>query len=440
MPSGVRYARSGDVHIAYRVMGDGPLDVVFVPGFVSNVEWYSEQPGFCAMAERFSTFCRYILWDKRGTGLSDPVDGVPTLDDRADDLEAVMNAVGSTRAALLGVSEGGPMALLFAATRPERVSALVLYGTTPRFVVAADWAYGWSQEEIDRFCTEAENRWGEGPLLDLFAPSLAHDQAVQEVWARFQRASASPAMARSVLEAMGAIDCREILRSIQAPTLILHRTGDRVCSVGAARYMADEIPGAVYLEFPGEDHTISLAGSERILDEIEHFLTGVRRTPGPDRVLATVLFTDVVDSTGHAARLGDRGWRRLLEHHHSTVRQELERYGGREVKTLGDGFLATFVGPSRAIAAACAIRDDIHRLGVELRAGLHTGECEVMGDDVAGVAVHTAARVAALARPGEVLVSSTVKDLVAGSGLEFADRGSHDLKGVPGPWRLFTVS
>jgi class 3 adenylate cyclase len=247
-------------------------------------------------------------------------------------------------------------------------------------------------------------------------------------------------MARSVLEAMGAIDCREILRTIQAPTLILHRTGDRVCSVGAARYMADEIPGAAYLEFPGEDHTISMAGSERILDEIEHFLTGVRRTPEPDRVLATVLFTDLVDSTGHAARLGDRAWRQLLERHHSTVRQELERYGGREVKTLGDGFLATFVGPSRAIAAACSIRDDIGRLGVELRAGLHTGECEVMGDDVAGVAVHTAARVAALARPGEVLVSSTVKDLVAGSGLQFTDRGSHDLKGVPGLWRLFTVS
>ncbi len=285
-----------------------------------------------------------------------------------------------------------------------------------------------------------ETDWAQGALFDLFAPSLAGDEAAREAWGRLLRACASPAMARAVLEAVAGIDCRDILKAIRVPTLVQHRTGDRVCHVGGARHLAEKIPGAVLLEYPGDDHIISLGDSAPVFDDIEQFLTGARPAPNLERILATVLFTDVVESTAHAARMGDRSWRQFLESHHAVVRQQLDRFGGREVKTLGDGFLATFPGPSRAIAAACAIRDGVGRLGIDIRAGLHTGECEVMGDDVAGVAVHTAARVAGLAAPREVLVSSTVKDLVAGSGLEFADRGSHELKGVPGTWRLFKVT
>ncbi|MGH9039298.1 MAG: adenylate/guanylate cyclase domain-containing protein [Acidimicrobiia bacterium] len=440
MPSTVRYARSGDVHIAYGVVGDGPFDVVFVPGFVSNVEWYMEHPMLRQLADRFASFCRFILWDKRGTGMSDPVTQVPTLDDRADDLAAVMDAVGSPKAALFGVSEGGPMAILYAASRPERVSALALYGTTPKFVTAPEWPWGWSPEGFQGLIDEVEAAWAEGALLDFFAPSLAANEAAREAWGRLLRSCASPAMARAVLQAAAGIDCRHILEAVRVPTLVQHRTGDRVCHVEAARRLAEAIPGAVFIEYPGDDHIISLGDSGPVFDDVEQFLTGARPAPNLERVLATVLFTDLVESTAHATRMGDLAWRRFLESHHSVVRHELDRFGGREVKTLGDGFLATFAGPSRAIAAACAIRDGVGRLGVDIRAGVHTGECEVMGDDVAGVAVHTAARVAGLAAPREVLVSSTVKDLVAGSGLSFADRGSHQLKGVPGPWRLFTVS
>jgi class 3 adenylate cyclase len=437
----VRYAKSSGGHIAYQVVGDGPFDVVFIPGFVSNVELYAEHPVLGTTAKRIAAFSRFIVWDKRGTGLSDPVAGVPSLDDRVDDLEAVLRAAGSSQTALFGVSEGGPMALLYAATRPQQVSALVLYGSTPKFATGPDWAYGWGPEQRQLVLAEIDDHWGEGrTLLDLFAPSVAAEPAVQELWGRFQRASASPAMARAVIEAVAAIDCRPILSAITVPTLVVHRTGDRACHVEAGRYLAQHIPGAVLVELPGDDHVLSLGDVDAVLDAIEEFLTGVRRMPDPDRVLATVLFTDVVESTRHAARVGDQAWRQLLERHHAAVRQELARFGGREVKTLGDGFLATFPGPSRAIVAACAIRDQVRDLGVEVRAGLHTGECEVMGDDVAGVAVHTAARVAALAGANEILVSSTVKDLVAGSGLRFADRGHHELKGVPGTWSLFSVA
>jgi pimeloyl-ACP methyl ester carboxylesterase len=434
-----RYARNGDVHIAYQVVGEGPLDVVLIPGFISNVEFWWETPAWPKLFERLSAFARLILWDKRGTGLSDPVDRVPTLDDRAEDLEAVLEAAGVERAAIFGMSEGGSLAMLYAATRPERVSSLVLYGTTPRFMSAPDWPWGWTTEQLDSFLAELEESWGEGALLEKFAPSLAHDPMARELFGDFQRRGASPAMARAVMEAARDLDCRDVLAAIRVPTLVLHRTGDLLVDVEASRRCAQLIAGATFKEFPGPDHMLTLGDPGPVLDEIEHFLTGTRRPPPSDRILATVLFTDIVGSTTHAAGLGDRAWRELLERHHELIRRELERFGGREVKTLGDGFLATFVAPSRAITAACAIRDGVRSLGLEARAGLHTGECEVMGEDVAGVAVHTAARVAGLAAADEVWVSSTVRDLVAGSGLEFLDRDTHELKGVPGIWRLFSV-
>ena len=434
-----RYAKSGAVSIAYQVFGEGPRDVVFVPGFVSNVEFYWEVPGLARIFERLASFSRVVLWDKRGTGLSDPVDHVPTLDERVDDLVAVMNTVGSERPAFFGVSEGGPMSLLFAASHPERTAALVLYGSSPKFSSSPDWDWGWTADEITEILDVIERDWGDAALLSRFGPSLTDNEAVQHAWGRYQRAGASPAMARAVLDAVTKLDCREVLSAISAPTLILHPTGDRVASVMAARYMAERIPGAQMVEFPSDDHMLLMLDPDAIVDEIEQFLTGVRHEPESNRILATVMFTDIVGSTVRAAELGDRRWRDLLATHHAAVRRELKRFDGREVKTTGDGFLVTFAAPSRAIACACAVRDAVHQYGIDVRVGLHTGECEIMGDDIGGLAVHTAARVAADADPGEVLVSSTVKDLVAGARISFVDRGTHQLKGVPGEWRLFAV-
>jgi pimeloyl-ACP methyl ester carboxylesterase len=435
-----RYAKSGDVSIAYQVVGEGPSDVVFIPGYVSNVEFFWELPSMARVFERLASFARVILWDKRGTGLSDPVDHVPTLDQRADDMMAVMGAAGCERASFFGVSEGGPMGLLFAAAHPERTTALVLYGASPKFSSAPDWEWGWSPEEITSRFDEMERNWGEGALLSLFAPSQAESEAVRHAWGQFQRTGASPSMGRTVYQALCDIDCREILSAITVPTLILHVTGDRVAHVNAARYMAQRIPGAQMVEFPGDDHILLMLEPDPIVDEIEQFLTGVRHEAHSNRVLATVMFTDIVGSTVRAAELGDHRWRDLLATHDAAVRRELRRFEGREVKTTGDGFLATFSAPSRAIACACAVRDAVRQVGIDVKVGLHTGECEIMGDDVGGVAVHTGARVAALAGSGEVLVSSTVKDLVAGSRIEFIDRGAHELKGVPGEWRLFAVT
>jgi class 3 adenylate cyclase len=435
-----RYARSGDVSIAYQVFGEGSLDLVFIPGFVSNVDHYWELPGPSRIFERLASFSRVILWDKRGTGRSDPVDRVPTLDERTDDLMAVMEAVGCERAALWGVSEGGPMGLLFAAAHPERASALVLYGASPRFSAAPGWEWGWSSDEIRQRLDEIEHDWGEGALLSLFAPSYASSEPARLAWGGYQRNGASPRMARAVYQALCEIDCRDILPAVQVPMLILHVTGERVAHVEAARYMAQRIPGARMVAFPGQDHLALMFDPDPIVDEIEQFLTGVRHDEQPDRVLATVMFTDIVESTARATELGDHRWRDLLASHDAAVRQQLERFGGREVKATGDGFLATFAAPSRAISCACAVRDAVRPLGIDVRVGLHTGECETRGADVAGVAVHTGARVASLASAGEVLVSSTVKDLVAGSRIKFVDRGTHALRGVPGEWRLFAVS
>ena len=435
-----QYARSGDAHIAYQVFGEGEIDLVFVPGFVSNIEHYWEMPGVPAILNRLGSFARVVMFDKRGTGLSDPVSGVPPLELRMDDMQAVMDAAGLERAALFGISEGGPASVLFAATYPERTNGLVLYGSTPRFRTDDDISWGATDDVIERVLSEASARWGDGALLAAFAPSAAADPGMQEVWSRFQRAGASPGMGRAVLAALFEIDVRDVLPTIGVPTLILHRTGDLIAPVEGARLMAEKIPNARYLEFEGDDHVPFTGDFNPVLDEMEEFLTGTRRPRQLDRVLATVMFTDIVDSTRRAAAAGDRGWRELIGRHDELTRRQLERFRGREVKTLGDGFLATFDGPARAIECACAIRDGVHPLGLEVRAGLHTGECELAGDDVRGMAVNIGARIGSLAQPNEVLVSGTVKDLVVGADLEFADRGEHELKGVPGTWRLFSAS
>ena len=435
-----RYALSGDAHIAYQVFGEGDLDLVFVPGFVSNIEHYWEMPRVPDLLERLGSFARVVIFDKRGTGLSDPVAGPPPLEQRMDDMQAVMDAVGVERAALFGVSEGGPASLLFAATYPDRTSALVLYGSTPRFRTDSDIQWGATDEQVELMLAETSRTWGDGALLNLFAPAAAKDPGMQEAWGRFQRASASPAMARAVVSALFDIDVRHILPTIGVPTLILHRKGDLVAPVEGARLMAESIPNARLVEFEGTDHVPFTGDFDPVLDEMEEFLTGTRQARPLDRVLATVMFTDIVDSTRRAADAGDRRWRELIERHDELTRRQLGRFRGQEVKTLGDGFLATFDGPARAIECACAIRDGVGAHGLEVRAGLHTGECELFGDDVRGMAVNIGARVGALANANEVLVSSTVKDLVVGAELQFTERGEHELKGVPGKWRLYAAA
>jgi pimeloyl-ACP methyl ester carboxylesterase len=441
VPPETRYARSGDVNIAYQVVGDGPRDLVFVPGWVSHIEYMWEEPGFAAFLRRLASFSRLILFDKRGTGLSDRVPNteLPTLEQRMDDVRAVMDAVGSERAALMGISEGGPMCLLFGATYPDRTTALIMIGSYARRIWAPDQPWAAREEQYEAFVDDVQRNWG-GPVgLAIRAPSRMDDAAFTRWWATYLRMSASPGAAEALTRMNGPIDVRHVLPVVQVPTLILHRSGDRSLPVDGARYMAEHIPGASYVELEGDDHLPFVGDQDSILDEVEQFLTGVRHGPEPDRVLATILFTDIVGSTERVAELGDRRWRELLEAHHAAVRRELERFRGREVDTAGDGFLATFDGPARAIRCAIAIREGVSALGLEVRAGLHTGECELHGESVAGIAVHVGARVAALAGPSEVLVSGTVKDLVAGSGIEFDDRGVHELKGVPGEWRVHAV-
>jgi pimeloyl-ACP methyl ester carboxylesterase len=436
-----RYARSGDVSIAYQVVGEGPLDLIFVSGWVSHLDAFWGEPSFARFLRRLASFSRLILFDKRGTGLSDrvPVAELPTLEERIDDVRAVLDAVGVERAALLGHSEGGPMCLLYAATFPERTAALVLIGTYARRLVADDYPFGATPEQYEAFLDEIETGWG-GPVgLAVRAPSMEHDDRFRAWWSEYLRSSASPGAALALTRMNGEIDVRAVLGTIGVPTLVVHRSGDRSLPVEGARYLAERIRGARLVELPGVDHLPFVGDQNAILDEIEEFLTGVRRGTEIDRVLATVLFTDIVGSTERAIQLGDREWRDLLEGHHLLVRRELERWRGTEVATAGDGFLATFDGPARAIHCACAIRDSVRSLGLEIRAGLHTGECEIHGTTVAGIAVHIGARVSGLAGPGEVLVSSTVRDLVAGSGIEFEARGEHELKGVPEQWRIYSV-
>jgi pimeloyl-ACP methyl ester carboxylesterase len=434
-----RYAKSGDVHIAYQVVGQGDLDLLLVPGWVSHLESAWEHPALARFLKRLASFVRLILIDRRGTGLSDRIAEVPSLEERMDDVRAVMDAAGSEQAALFGVSEGGPMCIMFAATYPQRTTSLVLFGTAARIMRSPDYPIGIPADAFDEFAEKIAAEWGTGVSIDIFAPSVAHDGAFRRAWARIERFSASPAGIKTLMRMLYETDVRHVLPSVRVPTLVVQREGDFAMRVEGARYIADHIPGARYVELPGADHFPWVGDGDTVLDEVEEFLTGTRATRDVDRVLTTILFTDIAASTARAASMGDQLWRDLLVSHDALVRRELARFRGREVKQVGDGFLATFDGPARGIRCARAIRDAVRALGIEIRAGLHTGECEYVGDDVGGIAVHIGARVSASAEPGEVLVSGTVKDLVAGSGIRFADRGAHQLRGVPGEWRLFAV-
>lgn len=433
----IRYTKAaGDVNIAYRVLGDGPLDLVWVPGLFSNLEIEWEHPFYLRLYRRLAAFSRLMVFDKRGMGLSDRNVGAPTLEERMDDVRAVMDEVGSERAALIGVSEGGPMSMLFAATYPERTTALVLYGTLARPRRDHDYDLGNEDEfvELHRIFDEG---WGSGASMLLFTRSAMGHEPTREFVARMERAAGSPGTMRAFLDTLGDIDVRSVIPTIAAPTLVVHALDDHVVPVANGRWLAEHIPGARLIEIPGEHMLFDV---DLLADEIETFLTGTRQAVTTDRVLATVLFSDIVASTERASSLGDRRWRELLDDHDALISRAVDAHRGRVVKSTGDGILATFDGPARGVSCGCHIRDSVRSLGIDVRVGLHTGEIEVRGDDIGGVAVHIGQRVSALAKPGEVLVSRTVTDLVAGSGIQFVDRGKHKLKGVPGTWGLHAVA
>jgi class 3 adenylate cyclase/alpha-beta hydrolase superfamily lysophospholipase len=434
-----KYAKTADgVHIAYQVVGDGPLDLITVWGTMSQVEVMWEDPRLARFLERLASFSRFIHFDKRGTGLSDRGPGAPTLEERMDDIRAVMDAVSSDRAVVFGESEGGPMCSLFAATYPERTVALVLYGALVKAVRDETFRWALPAERFEQLIEDWAANWGSGKRSETFAPSVPETEANTAWMARLERQALSPGAFRDLYRTLAQIDIRPVLPTIAVPTLVLHRAGDRAVNVMHGRYLAEHIPGAKYVELEG-DHYLGSGDSDAIADEIQEFLTGVRPVAEPDRMLSTVFFSDLVGSTAKASELGDRRWTALLDQHDALVRRQLERHGGRYINSTGDGLLATFDGPARAIRCAQAICDGGRALGIEIRAGLHTGEVEIRGDDIGGIAVHIGQRVSGLAGPGEVLVSSTVKDLVAGSGIAFSDRGTHALKGVPDEWRLFAA-
>jgi class 3 adenylate cyclase len=440
MDASTTYADSGDLKIAYRTFGEGEIDLVVVPGFVSHVELIGEHPLPARFMRRLAGFARVIIYDKRGQGLSDRPADPPTLEDSMDDLRAVLDAAESEKAVVVGVSEGGPMSMLFAATFPERVSSLILYGTYAKMVEGPDYPSGVPNSALDRWGDLMRQDWG-GPVgVHLWAPSMDDDPEFAEWWGRLLRQGTSPAGAIALVDLYRELDVRGVLSSISAPTLILHRSEDKIVRVEQARYLAENIREARYVELPGVDHLIWVGDQDAILAESEQFLLGSHRGPEPERALATVLFTDIVGSTEKAAELGDRRWRDLIERHDAIVRRQIQVHRGHEIKTMGDGFLATFDGPARAIRCATAVRDELAAIGIEIRVGIHTGEVELIGDDVGGMAVNIGARIGALAGGGELLVSSTVRELVVGSGLEFDDRGPHTLKGAPGEWRLFAVA
>jgi class 3 adenylate cyclase/pimeloyl-ACP methyl ester carboxylesterase len=437
-----RYATSGDVHIAYHAFGQGAVDLVFVAEFWNSIEAMWEEPRYAAFLEHLASFARVICLDQRGTGLSDPValDAIPTLEQWTDDVIAVMEAEDVAEGAVMGSGGGGAVAMLFAASFPERARALILLNSAARYTQAPGYEWGTSPDFEERLEREMHYGWGRGVLLETCGPSVAGDPRFRAWWARYQRLGSSPGVVLRMREMLRSLDVREILPSIRVPTLVVHRSENRLVDVRHGRFLAEHIPGARLYEVPGEDYFPFVGDADAILDGIERFLTGSRRRSETDRVLATVLFTDIVGSTERAAVLGDRRWHGLLEAHRSIVRTELERHRGHEIQTTGDGFLATFDGPARAIRCATAIRDAVRSLDIEIRAGLHTGEVELEPTGIAGIAVHVGARICAVAAPGEVLVSRTVQDLVAGSGIEFEDRGSHELKGVPGFWPLAAVA
>jgi pimeloyl-ACP methyl ester carboxylesterase len=439
MKAPIKYAKSGDIHVAYQVFGEGRSDLVVVPGVVAHLELSWEDPIHAHAMERLGSFARVIVFDKRGQGLSDRGVAAPTLEERMDDVRAVMDAAGSERAALFGVSEGGALASLFAASHPVRTSALILFGTRARWSWAPDYPTGTPPEGASWFSKTIESAWGSGLAVDRLAPSRSKDPGFREWWGKLERMSASPADIVSLYRMIFEIDTRAVLSAIRVPSLVLHRKHDPL-PIAEGRYVAERIPGARFVELEGTDHIPWSTGADELIDEIEEFLTGVRRVPEPDRVLTTVLFVDIVGSTDEAARLGDRNWRDLLERYYAVARRQIARFNGREIRTAGDGMFASFDGPARAVRSALAIRDAVGALSVRVRAGVHTGECEIMGDNLGGIAVHIGARVCEAAAPDEVLVSSTVKDLVAGAGLRFADRGDHALRGVPESWKLFAAS
>jgi pimeloyl-ACP methyl ester carboxylesterase/DNA-binding winged helix-turn-helix (wHTH) protein len=431
----VKYAKSGNVHIAYRILGDGPRDIVMIPGTLSHLEFFWATPSNQHLLKRLTAFARVILFDKRGQGLSDRVVAEQTLEERIDDVRAVMDAAGSKRATIYGWSEGGPMSLMFAASYPERATALVLYGT---FASVKDKPWAASHEQWEEMLREWEARWGEGILLRVNAPSMANDPASVQWCGRLERASASPGSIVALMRANYEMDVRHILPTIAIPTLVMHRTEDALVPVAAGRYLAEHIPDARYAEIPGTDHTVTDSDTQDVIaDEIEEFVTGRLHRSEPDRVLTTVMFAYIEESRPRDAQIGEQQWRELLKSSYEVLRTELAAFRGRELKTTGDGIMATFDGPARAIRFACSAREKVRRLGLQIRTGLHTGECELIGNDVRGIAVDIAARVTSLADPDEVLLSSTVKDLVAGSNLQFADRGMHTLEAVPGEWHLF---
>ena len=437
-----KYAKSADYHIAYQAIGTGPLDLVFMHGWISHIEHMWEEPRVARFLDRLASFSRLILIDKRGTGMSDPVplDRLPTLEERMDDVRAVLDAVGSKRAAFLGTSEAGALSLLFAATYPSRTTALVLLNSYARLAHAPDYPQGIPAEQAQGLLQAIEEGWGKGVAFEALVASQRDNASMKSWWARYQRLAASPGAAVTLLRSAYETDARSVLPAIAVPVLVLHRAGDPFTGPEHGRYLAEHIPGAKFVELLGVDHLFFAEDMDRLLSEIQEFLTGVREAREPDRVLATVMFVDIVSSTEHATRLGDRQWRDVLDRYYAIARRQLARFRGREIDTAGDGLFATFDGPARAIRCARTIADEVSVLEIAVRAGIHSGECEVIGDKVGGIAVHTGARIAGQAGPSEVLVSSTVRDLVAGSGIRFEDRGRHPLKGVPGEWSLFAVA
>jgi pimeloyl-ACP methyl ester carboxylesterase len=438
-----KYAKNGEVHLAYQVLGEGPLDLVLIESWVNHVEAFWELPELARQRRRLAAIGRLIIFDRRGTGLSDPMplDRLPDLETQVADICAVMDAAGSKQAAILGVAEGGPLALLLAASLPQRCRALVLFNTAARLTAASDYPWGAPEDLLLDIVERQAESWAAGNAdhVPLLAPSRVSDSRFTEQLVRLGRGAVSPGAVAHYFRQSVLTDVRELLPVIQAPTLVLQRAHDQIARPEGGRYLADHIPNAKYVELDGADHIWFTENADELVDEVEEFLTGNRASPDPDRRLATVLFTDIVDSTARAAAVGDTRWRALLDEHDVIVRQELARFGGREVDHTGDGFLATFEGPGRAISCARAVHDALDRIGIAVRVGMHTGEVEVRGERIGGLAVHIGARVAATGDGGDIVVSSTVKDLVAGSGLTFADRGEHELKGVPGAWRLFVV-
>jgi class 3 adenylate cyclase len=437
-----RYARLGELHLAYQVLGEGPPDILLLDQWFGNLDAQWDVPPLAELRERLAGFGRLIMFDKRGTGLSDPIptSTLPTLEEFMADIPAVLDTVGAQRVAMIANIGGGILAMPFAAAHPDRIASLILVDCFARFLEAPDYPIGAPQAELGPALEVAEDDTGRGVMVDLFAPSIANDERLRRAWARYERSAATPGSTKAIVRLIYESDVRDVLPAIRVPTLVIHRRDAIGFGVEHGRFLARHIPDARYVELVGQDNLIWAGDLEAVVGEIQAFVTGVRPAPEPRRVLATVLFTDIVGSTQRAAELGDVRWQTLLADHNRVVRRQLERFGGKEIKVVGDGFLATFDGPARAVRCAIAIRDDVRDLGIEIRAGVHVGEIEVLPDDIAGIAVHIGSRVSALAGPGEVLVSSTVKDLVVGSGIEFGEGGSHVLKGVPGEWHLFTVA